>query len=370
MKIKISKKGLIGLSLVVGIAIILIIIFVFYSKQPEPEIVKAQEGGWCTAQAVGDCIGTCDENDDPPGGCSCILDNNNCVGPNYEPAFILYPRDYVPASCYWACDCYCAYIGPGGCPSDRCIRPTYIHYLGNYPEGGCMGFVTSTCNIDKNCAFSTTKCGPLPVGGLLCHRWKDWKNIYPDFDSGYIWHEVGDNEIFEQYLSTAIEPDPNATSAVCNNGYDDDCDGLIDCLAPGEVSPLTNFVSSGMEPECLCGPFFSIKRGSATLAKIDRDGTMVIEGGLFQDMTFEEPIGTDNFIIKQGGGSLAWVKGTDWSGDFYVYGTVFEDHDMASPAPGDGDFVINGPDGTPVAFVDSGTGNFYLKGSLHKQQDL
>ncbi len=209
------------------------------------------------------------------------------------------------------------WTGEGTCSSGNCN-----------PLSGTCTANSGTCSAAVNCQTSQQAFGNRPCGkALVC----TYNYFYKFPNPAWEWHDS---------TSTMIEY--TANSAACSDGYDNDCDGLIDSA----------------DPDCFSSPIFIIKTGATNVARVSNSGVMEIKGSLKQGSYWDEPSGSNDFIIKSAAGTVvAWIDGG--TGDLYLKGSLSNYQSSLDPT-GNKNFIIKAPDASVVAYFDDG-GNLYLK---------
>jgi len=208
-------------------------------------------------------------------------------------------------------------------------------------DNNCNGLIDcsdSDCSGSSSCCVcSGFSCGPLD-NGLRC--------------DGCSWFSVA------------------GVSEVCNDGSDNNCNGLVDCSdLPFCLGRLAEVCGNGLDDDCdgfvdsfdsdCCVGFDSSRRffevrngGGLVLARVDQDGVLWLRGVL---RSWVVPFGSGNFVVEDSSGSaVLWISGV--SGDLYLRGSVSV---FSGGGPsGSGNFVVEDSSGGSVLWVSSGGGLF------------
>jgi len=236
------------------------------------------------------------------------------------------------------------------CPNDGCPVPGASHILrdylyngdqsGNCNTGTCFfpcELRQETCNSGLDCTNSTY-CGE----SLTCHV---DHNKLPDPMRWDAWPLASENS----YGSPTVD--------ACTDGFDNDCDGLID-------AEDTDDCGGGCGDPT--GDKLIFETSSGNIAVLGSNGVMSISGTLITSASaaqLTESGGNDFIIENTAGTNIVKLEGDN--GNLYIAGSFNPGGGALSPGAS-GNFVIENTNDDVVAYFDS-SGNFYLMDCLNPE---
>lgn len=193
----------------------------------------------------------------------------------------------------------------------------------------------------------------------------------------------------------------NVFKPQCQNGKDDDGDGLLDTSDPGCYAGCDYLASSKYMPDaleadscacsavaqccsgmplgthyslfdstcgasqcwtlCLAAPVLKMKNNLFNIVSFLTDGSVILKGTLQQ--TNNPPVtANDEFILKDRNGKEVAVLNLR-TGNMFITGNLIQNQSTLAPSASSNDFIVKDANNNVVSYIDE-SGNFYLRGSL------
>lgn len=210
---------------------------------------------------------------------------------------------------------------------------------------------------------------PPPAGdnGYGIYQFYDYPNWYDDL--GRIHKGCGKGLTCANGICVSCGNSFESTLTMCQNGDDDDCDGLVDCEdpdcygfticdpLPGPSSPKLRWTDGST---------------GDTVAVIGSEGVMYIAGTLWDNQFFIPETGSNNdFVVKDSAGLIvAWLERE--TGDLYLTMSLNADLGDSISATSGSDLIVQNGTGDIVAVFDD-QGNLWLRDRFEQyksQEDM
>jgi hypothetical protein len=236
-----------------------------------------------------------------------------------------------------------------GCILDNCS----VGFVPDYANNICVAVTCSGASPSRACTVGIGACQRTGLEYMNCvsGSWSGWSgvcSVTAGTGSAELCNAIDDNcnglldyNAYENIHSTGTE--------ICNDGFDNDCDNLID------AADLLDCISCGSFS--LARNYFEIRNSSnAVLARVNQDGVFWIKG---TSQAWAAPAaGYNHFIIQNSGNNtVMWIDSRN--GNLYMQGSM--NSNTGSSPSGSGNFVIQDSSGNPVFWVTS-AGSVYSKG--------
>jgi hypothetical protein len=244
-------------------------------------------------------------------------------------------------------------LNPYQSSSQHGSTPSVCGFNDGICSDSICGTVSETCDASLECQVSLG-C----AGNLICHR--DLRKFAPHLT----WTTKNATADVTSKNETAYsfgDLNLNGINDACEDGYDNDCDGLVDC-ADTDCCPLVPAVAP-------TSPMLNITIAGQDLFWLGSNGILWLKGTLQQNQGSIIPSGSDDFFVKSDSGlTIAMVEGTPGAsqGTLYLKGSLFDNQGtLAYPAGGNNLIIRNAT--AIIAYVNN-NGDLYLVGKAFQSK--